>query len=86
MNHKSNSTIVIQCYPSEVSHEPSSYTDDMGWIEVKRNWAEEQCKNQGWESLNQFTLEYTFDDTINWLSLSLKGNAFVACGLGVKSN
>lgn len=86
MIYKPNSTVVVHCYPSEITNDPFSCTEDMGWIEVRANWAEEQCQKQGWESLDHFTLEYTLDDTINWLSLSLEGKGFVACGMGVKSN
>ncbi|MDA6130935.1 hypothetical protein OSK38_26630, partial [Escherichia coli] len=64
---------------------PDGRYDDFGsaWLTVPKYWGEEQVKKQGFKDLIDFYVNYTYDDTLDWLRLATKEGMLMGCGVGL---
>lgn len=83
--HKYAENVTTHIYVSELIGNQDGQYDDFGsaWLAVPKYWAEEQVKKQGFEDLNDFNINFTCDDTLDWIRLAMKEGILMGCGVGV---
>ncbi|MCT1392018.1 hypothetical protein M4D76_27625 [Peribacillus frigoritolerans] len=83
-DEKSNKYITLHCYTDQLVNNDDGKFDKFGsaWFTVPRNWAEEQAIHQGYDSLETFLKEYTYDETDDWLRQATNEGVLIGTGTG----
>lgn len=79
-------SVEIHCYVDQLVDNTDGQFDKFGsaWFIVPVEWAEEQVKKQGWNSLKEFFSEYTYDNVDGWLSSAIDEGVLLGCGTGIE--
>lgn len=72
--------IMVWIYSSEIATNPQAHERiSKAWIMVPEEWAEQQARYQGFNTLEDFLDEYTFDHTVGWLQQATDEGVLLAC-------
>jgi hypothetical protein len=76
--------IEIHCYVDQLIENPDGVYDKLGsaWFTVPKHWAEERIQLEGWKDIEEFFMEYTYDNVDGWLQEAVKEGVLIGCGTG----
>ncbi|MFD4932162.1 hypothetical protein ACFWMS_25365 [Peribacillus butanolivorans] len=81
---KATMNITLHTYVDQLINNEDGINDKFGsaWFTVPRNWAEKLVALQGFDSLEHFLKEYTYDNTIDWILEAVEEGVLIGTGTG----
>ena len=77
--------VQVHTYVDQLIDNEDGKFDALGsaYLVVPRGWAEDLVLKQGFESMEEFLSEYTYDDTVGWIGKAIEDGVLLGTGTGL---